>query len=955
MRMVTSLSILARDEAAITRFKPNELRKCHVVIMNLIRKSIEGASCYFEKIVKNRINKESALKSEITKLRLINDVIAISLRRYFIIPLVPPHIKNGPAYEVSIPEDFLYSWILLRPIIEQEPELKKYFDDVLGEAERYFKQITRDEGSKYTDMNMYEDFIRNAMSLLTDDFIKVITALPKDIEDLRSRLRLLTLPADTRPGLNVAKLIPHVLLTSAFTYILYIKKFGRPKDPASELELEVARLAALLHDIGKPFSWAQMLESKRYVAHTERNIVENLIKKGLHLENILNDNIVEALIALIINHHDPDLKNLKDSLTFTIGNEKVYIRLKSIGKLIQEADILSSAIDRVKRILEDRDILSQLSRILNKDEATVKKIFLKSGRGVWETWLNIDDHVIEQINKLMLSWLSDISKVLSGGKEEIKGVAVLGADIKDIQSFLRRESLRGVIASSLVINLVTLYALPRAIIELYGVPLECILYSGGGFVLAVIPSNSEISPDRLNSYIQNILDKEKDVSVSVVSALAPLYNIWLYTSEELSSNLATEKILFNPKEEELIDNTQFGYEKLCDVCYLRPAEVLPQDIKRRYGDTYLDKACLKLLDYGSLWYIHYKLDTLEKFGYSLKVEGREEVMRRLMAWLSGAQEWRMDSWEIAVVKVDGNLMGCFMASSINISEAMFRSILIDFGLKYGVLSALMSMQKILGSDAVTRTFSGILYAGGDDMLAIVPSYIAIPFVIALAKEFWSIIGGSSQLSIAVAVGKPKHDIWNLIDSANELLKICKTSLRENDELFRNRNKIVALLAFMHSEWQLFRGEVREMFDTYHKKLKLSVQPLIFCTRDLDVKLKDLKLITTVFGIDKALTEDDYIKALFDIVKTPDDAKEVINAVHELYSVCTTFNAISTEDKVKVIATYVAKSVAEKTSISKIGVHSFAEIVKEIITKTKGDTIPLVDIYLLAKIIRGGRR
>jgi len=960
MKHVISLTLLAKKDKAIEKYSPEDLYRYHELIVNILNKVVLGVHNYLNKILSNvKPKKElNPLELEAIRLETINNAIVITLRRYFTLPLIPPVIgdKSKVDYEVSIPEDFLYLWVLIKPLSDIIPVVDEIDKD-------YFKNLVGKYGHEgaYGYENVYKDFLNKLTELIGKDFMKVIMSIPKGPDDLKVRLRLLKLPADTRPGLNLAKLIPHLLTTSAISCLLYHSQIPADslKDPEVKLEFEVLRLAALLHDIGKPYSWAQTLSTGKYISHVEP--IEKIIEQ-IGLANVLNKGLAEALVKLIKYHHNPD--KLEDAVTIDIADLSINIRLKKLGEIIANADKASSGIDRVKVILKDEQIKTELRKIFNIDsEKTLNEMYFGIGSEIWNIWLKISDNSLEKANELVFRALANPYRFALTEEEikEGKKYVLLGADVKGIQNFIYKESLRGVIASSLVVNLVTLYAIPRSIIEALNIPLECILYSGGGFTISLAPSDiTESKVEEMKKIIQEIVDKEGDLVIDVVFAFVPFEKPWYDTSVRLSSHLSTRKLIYSPKPEELLSSILLGYEKLCDVCYFMPAEV-------KYYDMYLDRACLKLLNFGSSWYIHYKLDTLDYFGYEPATKLKEdirEVMERLMPWLSGAERWTSESWDLAVVKIDGNFMGCFMTSSINISEAMFRSMIIDLSLKYGILSALERIRDVLGEqgeDAVVRIFSGILYAGGDDLLAIMPSYLAIPFSLKLATVFWDVMGGSSQLSIGIAVGRPKHDIWNLIDSANALLEKCKGALREDDDLFNMRNDIVALMSFMHSDRQLFKGEVGETFSRYSD---FTVQPLILYSdevkNEVEGKLNNIKLLTTVFNINEESNINEYVDELIRCIGDVRKAKRVASTIHELFSICAGYSAKDVKDMIKVIASYVAKQVAEmKGETGEVGPHSFAKIIREVIihyddSEDERKKLPLLDIYLMAKIIRGGR-
>jgi 5'-deoxynucleotidase YfbR-like HD superfamily hydrolase len=118
-------------------------------------------------------------------------------------------------------------------------------------------------------------------------------------------------PADTRPGHNTSSLIAHSLMTSAIAWALNYESSegGRPReDPA------VIRLVALLHDLGKVEDPLNHPEASKELA---RQLLEGLVSEGT----------LDKLLNAIKRHH------------FEVT-------------VIKEADRLSSAADRVNRLVE---------------------------------------------------------------------------------------------------------------------------------------------------------------------------------------------------------------------------------------------------------------------------------------------------------------------------------------------------------------------------------------------------------------------------------------------------------------------------------------------------------------------------------------------------------------------------------------------------------------------------
>ena len=70
---------------------------------------------------------------------------------------------------------------------------------------------------------------------------------------------------------------------------------------------------------------------------------------------------------------------------------------------------------------------------------------------------------------------------------------------------------------------------------------------------------------------------------------------------------------------------------------------------------------------------------------------------------------------------------------------------------------------------------GRIYVGGDDILLMVPGYLAIPISLIIINEFYKKMGGAT-LSVGVYLYHPKSSIWNGISTAKYLLDVNAKSI-----------------------------------------------------------------------------------------------------------------------------------------------------------------------------------
>ncbi len=725
-------------------------------------------------VIRNSPNTNGLVKL----IKLMNDLIVIYFRRTFTSPLTPPPRK--PSAYAFTPQDLFYVYIIAEDLGLLEEEAAKDFLST---------PLTK------LDSRLISDFIEAVFKLLGDTFTRVFAA--KRLREVYEEFRdiVMSVPADTRPGLNISKLLPHLLMTSAIASSIYLSTHCRKKEKLSiegQLHLEILRMASLLHDIGKPESWLSSIPHPKASAKIAQEILE-AIKKCLLLAGISNRSEVmklfnaatKAILEVIENHHRPS--NVSEDI---IVND-IRIRVRELVKVMNEADRASSMSERLTK--EVARIMVEEERVIGKGISEEELIrYLKGvGREVREFWeRNFSESEIRELSDKVARRLSKEVITFTRVPERVSNVKMAGFDVRGIQKFIRRESLRAVIAASLIIDLLVLYAIPRSLRVAVGVPPESVVMAGGGMLLAIVPS--WVDEPILNDVVREL---RTGVDVKIKCATTDFLSPWILTQRTLSCKLKARKLYVERKKLRLSDAI-LGYEVLCESCGRRPATT-----KDPHGRM-LCNECSDLLEFGRKVYIRYKIRLLRDLGY-IKEEYRdrdiESIYRNLMEWLSGSMDYTRRGKYISVIKMDGNSIGSYMARAITPADAYLRSARIDLGAKLGVQAFLESLASLgskvaivdnLSSDeAVVRTYCGILYVGGDDLLAIIPSSMALPLSLSVAYWFWRLTGVRT-MSAGIACGKPKHNVWLLIDTANQLLKKAKQRFRQE---LRQEGRIESLL------------------------------------------------------------------------------------------------------------------------------------------------------------------
>lgn len=579
-------------------------------------------------------------------------------------------------------------------------------------------------------------------------------------------------PADTRPGHNTSSLIAHSLMTSAIAWAL---NHGADRRSIAKL-----RLVALLHDLGKVFDPQRHYEASKELA---KQLLKGLVSE-VTLEELLDD---------IERHH----------------------RTESV---INEADRLSSAADRVNRLvnLALGEKLSKIKEILRLD---------KTERD-WEFWIAIHerrDELVQAglfredpIRELTEEFLSKVDELVGSAeyrKEPPKSdsrINLVFIDIASIQEYvLRGHEIRVVAAASHVIELVIHAHFYWYLRRRLQIPPEAIIYSGGGNMLLLVPS------DILNCV--ECVAKEYGEKNELKLFVAPIDFVddYVMAIERIAKTLHERK--HKIREERLPNLVHYdcgqknggASDKLCEICYNAWAtEPLPTQA----GERQVCALCKKLYLLGReqhfavKWRTKIRLEDQEFSAeevFGSKWEGVYKWVMEIIAGhdpgelKDGVQRYR----DYAVVKFDVNAFGRFMLESVSFTDAIERSFRVDVAMKRAYVKALEALyngvkearDEEAARKEVIRVFLGTIYMGGDDGFLLMPSWASVPFAHMLAEEFSRELGLERSLKVGVAAGPAMMSVWSLLDCAQEMMSLSKQVLRREDPTVRDR--VLGSIAF----------------------------------------------------------------------------------------------------------------------------------------------------------------
>ena len=673
---------------------------------------------------------------EVAKIELLNDLVVL----FFRIPLVRellPSIIPSP----------LKAYLFYRLLEGGFEEIEYGGEDILERVYAFYDRVVR------------ERFLEMSVSRFFDD---------PNIYDLIERCWF-EIPADTRPGLNTSGLIPHLITTAAIAWAL------ATSEKLTREEKAILVLAALFHDIGKPFKYHDHVDVSVDVC---RWVIGDLVRPDT-LDRV----------TYLIRHHHIDTED-------------------RLVKILRAADAGSSEIDRLQERF--RSLLQgEIKNLADKLGISLEEFHKRMN--TWELWEQIHKQDQEAIRRLSRGFVAKVRELLdnflkpatrigeTGGTPiagEARGKIFIGlVDVGSIQEFVTSTSeLRCLAAASLVIDTVTMsyipYTLQRSAHPDGPLPLASILYAAGGIIEFMIPEAIKDKVEGILGELNKILSRH---GVPIRWSLAPLLDDYSSTMQKLGENITLTKYRIRELEYTIQPSTGRGVRQVCKICYKRPIEAgkyisTPEEVKESCG------TCKALYDIGSE--IHFKnryeskiifngleISPRDAFGLEWGEAGRVTIElisghdgRELEGILKGEPGYKYRN--IAVVKLDGNLMGPFMASCISLTDAYERSARIDIALKKSLEKAyrdlVEAVRNTTGDDGeawklISQLKLGIIYAGGDDALLLMPSWAAPGFILVVGREFPLYMGGARGLSIGLAVGDAKTNLWGLINEANALM------------------------------------------------------------------------------------------------------------------------------------------------------------------------------------------
>ncbi|MGC8913100.1 MAG: Cas10/Cmr2 second palm domain-containing protein [Thermoplasmata archaeon] len=569
------------------------------------------------------------------------------------------------------------------------------------------------------------------------EFTSVVAEVLKETEDLKK------IPSDTR--LPVCSLYHHLCTTSAVAVCLAMDM--------EEVEITEIRLASLLHDIGKLDVFANNLGFSEHPEYTAK-FVEDLLRDakipGLEIGGI------HRIKNLAARHHTPKY----------YGSWRAQ---QPLEKLISLADTIASAVDRTYEVRLKDNMLESQDRIFpHVFRGRGKEEVLRYGEGV-----STNEIEKERIGKESVFFDEVVHGGLTGESypldEELKKIkmGLLFLDIMQIQDFIKEaKKLDALTGGSVIIE--DVQEIAKKVIG-KSVCAECVLYAGGGNVLAVLPTKklSEIKESITEKIKGEYGEYIKFVIVHKEFECSKFMDNFHECVKELHEEAEREKGLLASESEV----RRMKSSEICEYCHKRGGQAVQQT-----GEI-LCEICRRKEEEGRQWW------------------GEDEFHKSLIALGVGNLSKELDNigQNIAVLIFDGNMIGRLFKNTYTPADYKFKSE--EFDMKINRIltdTAIESVKEkkdfFLHKDSSGGKYIGIrkIYIGGDDILIVMNAkgalHFATKFIENICENFTFKFGEFTYpvvtMSCGIAYAPNDFPIYFLIEKAEALLSEAKKEFRK---------------------------------------------------------------------------------------------------------------------------------------------------------------------------------
>jgi len=816
---------------------------------------------------------------------------------------------------------------------------------------------------RHLDVNIDYSNIEGLLKSLDSQKRKQIDEVIRFASTLRDLYeKLLYTPADTRPGFNFTSLVSHLQLTSILVWLLQ----------TSSLDLNYLRIAALLHDLGKLFN-----PTNHVTASVE--ILDQVIEESSCLKNTLS-----RVRELIEKHHSD------------------YIGI------VEKADRLASATDRlsdiVNKVLESEDVAGigkckdvcySLSARTKECMECLEKLgeqsYEKASQILYKSILESLGLDFKELDEIIEGWESIPSKKVEVTEREAVGKSLgylVYIDFPGVQRFITSfPKLRDMSFASFLVDFVTsvysFIVLDQAYYERTNhksrIPAEALLSGYGGHSYIVVRSDFG-KKEEVKSLLSNSSPEYLDIRLDakVVDLAYENYVKDYKTIRDEIASMGYERYL-NYKEKVY----SLGLHRVCDNCGVRPAV---KRLEKNGEEEYLCDVCSLVRELSSNRGFMAKLNSTYLIEgesvsprHDIVIEGVNkdelEALGEVAMEIIAGYKTLNDTKYVALVKADGNDGGKIFGNTATFSEYIDKSFRLDYGVKksfYKTLSELLRAEKEVNNgssnsfkDLTSRTLAGVLYLGGDDIMLMMPSVIAVPFAVKMFESVNKETGFTFKVGV-ISV-KPDHPVQFAYKAVNELMESSKLKKKSSLSCLVFSSTL-ATEGVIEAELEKYEGkqDSKRNKDTGSKENKQEQDSYLVVSNDIEnVKelLQKVKLWPEPEG--SMFKEENVFKELVEIYYK-DDKKRIRDIIRPLEDLTNYADTHKFYDTLAYILRYRARSKRSEEEDKRNKGFSDYDLVSFLLSsrlkekdkeeKEEGEKpikIPLYDYYFILKSIRVG--
>ena len=551
---------------------------------------------------------------------------------------------------------------------------------------------------------------------------------------------------------------------------VYVKKvldnYGITAQYDAKDLVALVRVAALLHDIGKPRSFTSDSRYTKYHYHTRqtKEVIETILYDTTSIL-VSKFELEKILPQLASRHHGRDTTN-------------------ELERLLSKADTVASAADRVNEVKGKFDIERDTIEITNRDRIFPHEInFDAADLKCLETpHTCVLGNGTVQKKKVQLKEGNDktaqlfIDRTVGGGPIQYLGhmtpltgkIGILSLDMSGIQGFIgeadKLKMLRG--GSSIVDECLDIAA--EAISK--HVCKEAVLFKGGGNLLSFVPDIEVVKEKLQNEIKTGIKEASKNgLEAAVISFSTDLATV----AGEFHELLDRSQSLLDQDKNRTYQISIIPERKdICEYCSTRP---LP-------ASSDMCKVCTVKKQRGEA----------EKFSMSRK------FIKNTYGANYPTELIHLGS-SIGALVVDGNMMGMLFQQTTTPAEYTFKSQSFEQRFNRVLQETIASfvddreLRKLLLNkvDGIEYIGLDVLYSGGDDVLILMNAKGVLQFAETLisniSKEFMfkkTFQNGTIfsnpvvTVSCGIAIADSRFPVYFLLDAARKMESKSKDAFRD---------------------------------------------------------------------------------------------------------------------------------------------------------------------------------